>query len=78
MSPVQTLPRTHEYFLLLLKFFKIFKVVKIQNLPKKLFLLETNFDFTNMRSEMLPFRVMAISFGKFWSWTPCSLGKIPN
>ena len=30
------------------------------------------FDFTNVRSEMLPFRVIAISFGKFWSWTPCT------
>ena len=64
-------------FLLLVKFSKIFQVFKNQNVPKKLFLLETNFDFTNVRSEMLPFRVMAISFGKFWSWTPCSFAIFP-
>ena len=45
-------------------YFRNFKVLK------KMFLPETNFDFTNVWSEMLPFRDMAISFGKFWSWTP--------
>ena len=60
----------YSYFLW--SFLKIFQVFKNQNLPKKLFLLEMNLDFTNVRSEMPPFRVMAISFDKFWSWTSCT------
>ena len=61
-----------QKILLLMKFFRFLQVFKNQNLPKKLFLPETNFDFINVWSNMPPFRVMTISFGKFWSWTPCS------
>ena len=71
-SWVRILPRANKKLLLLVKFSSFFQVFENQNLPKKLFLPETNFDFTNVWSEMLPFRDMAISFGKFWSWTPCS------
>ena len=39
---------------------------------KKLFRPETHLVFTNVGSEMLHFRVIAFSFSKFWSWTPCS------
>jgi len=56
-----------------MKFSRFLQVFENQNLPKKLFLPETNFDFTNVWSKMLPFRDMAISFGKFWSWTPCMI-----
>ena len=64
-------PTLGQNLILLLKlyFFSIF--FKNENLPKKMYIFQTHFGFTNLGSKVFRSHRRAISFGEILSWTPC-------
>ena len=60
----------YQNFVLFWSFFKN------ETLPEKMYISQTHFGFTNMRSKEHRFCLKAVWIRKFWSWTPCIGSKV--